>query len=177
MPKANSNPAPLNTRRWQRHQVELPVLIALGDELSQTAVPGLATEISRGGASFYAGLPLKPGDPMEIEFQTPRKLRVSAIVRNRDGYCFGVEFLRKAEGGRTPHAMPSAPAEENTAYSAICHELARAEDKLAAFLQRKLDANTNPDDPEFKRYCVKLLRIRQLRTQIGGLMKTPAEHA
>jgi hypothetical protein len=43
--------------------------------------------------TLYAGLPLKPGDYMDLEFQTPGRTRVSAIVRNRTGYCFGLEFL------------------------------------------------------------------------------------
>jgi hypothetical protein len=43
--------------------------------------------------TLYAGLPLKPGDYMDLEFETPGRTRVSAIVRNRTGYCFGLEFL------------------------------------------------------------------------------------
>jgi PilZ domain len=173
---AIQNPEPANTRRWPRHQVELPIVVALNLELSQTEVPGLATEISRGGASFYAGVPLQPGDPMEIEFQTPNKLRVSGVVRNREGYCFGVEFLARDGEDSAPSpssAEQAAKPDESSAYSAICGELGRAEDKLATLLQRKLDANVSPDDPEFKRYCVKLLRLRQLRKQIEELGKVP----
>lgn len=36
---------------------------------------------------------MQPGDLMEVEFQTSSRLRVAGSVRDRDGYCFGLEFL------------------------------------------------------------------------------------
>ena len=36
---------------------------------------------------------LKAGDSIEVEFQVPSRLRVACIIRNRAGYCFGLEFL------------------------------------------------------------------------------------
>ena len=84
---------PPNTRRWLRHQVKLPVRIITANDISEIAVPGLTTEISRGGMALYGGVPLHPGDLMEVEFQTSDRLRVAASVRDRNGYCFGLEFL------------------------------------------------------------------------------------
>ena len=57
--------------------------------------------------TLYAGLALKPGDFMDLEFQTPGRTRISAIVRNRTGYCFGLEFLTPL-GAESP--KPNAPA-------------------------------------------------------------------
>jgi hypothetical protein len=75
-----------------RHPVELPVRIApRGDP--KFAIPGRGIEISEGGMALYAGLPLNPGDYMDIEFQTAGGARVSAVVRNRTGFCYGLEFL------------------------------------------------------------------------------------
>jgi hypothetical protein len=85
--------APVNTRRWPRHQVKLPVRIITINGVSKIAVPGLTTEISRGGMALYGGVPMQPGDLMEVEFQTSNRLRVAGSVRDRDGYCFGLEFL------------------------------------------------------------------------------------
>ena len=48
-------------------------------------VPGLGTDLSRNGMALYAGLILKAGDPIEVEFQIPSRLRVACIIRNRDG--------------------------------------------------------------------------------------------
>jgi hypothetical protein len=56
-------------------------------------VPGLGLEMSKGGMSLCAAVHLNPGDLTEVEFQTLGRTRVTAIVRNRTGYCFGLEFL------------------------------------------------------------------------------------
>ena len=58
--------------------------------------------------TLYAGLPLKPGDFMDLEFETPGRTRVAAIVRSRTGYCFGLEFLTPL-GTESP--KPSAKAQ------------------------------------------------------------------
>lgn len=84
----------VNTRRWPRFQVHLPVLIAADTADSQVAIPGMVSALSRAGMEVYGGVPLQPGDLMEVEFRTAGPLRVSGIVRNRSGYCFGLEFLR-----------------------------------------------------------------------------------
>lgn len=84
----------VNTRRWPRFQVHLPVLIAAETADSQIAIPGMVSALSRAGMEVYGGVPLQPGDVMEVEFRTAGPLRVSGIVRNRSGYCFGLEFLR-----------------------------------------------------------------------------------
>ncbi len=85
--------ARLTARRWRRYPVDIPVQVALRDGAEKLVVLGRGTELSRGGMALYAGLTLKPGDPIEVEFQTPSKLRVAGIIRNRIGYCFGLEFL------------------------------------------------------------------------------------
>ena len=92
-----------NTRRWPRHPVELPVLVFPRGGDSKLTVQGRGIEMSEGGMTLYAGLPLKPGDYMDLEFQTPGRTRVSAIVRSRTGYCFGLEFL-------TPLGSETKPA-------------------------------------------------------------------
>jgi hypothetical protein len=85
-------PSP-NTRRWQRHEADLPVSVVISDGDSRTRVAGRGTEISEGGMAIFAGVDLKPYDLMEIEFEAPSHARVIAVIRNRCGYCFGLEFL------------------------------------------------------------------------------------
>ncbi|HYA24551.1 MAG TPA: PilZ domain-containing protein [Terriglobales bacterium] len=87
-----ANTAFASTRRWPRYHASLPVLIASRSE-SRKPVPGLACEISQGGMALYGGVDLQPGDLMEVEFQTSGKLRMAGVVRNRSGFCFGLEFL------------------------------------------------------------------------------------
>ena len=85
-------PPSKSTRRWQRHPVDFPVQVAVTSGFSTVMVPGRGTELSEGGMELYAGLLLKPGDLLEVEFGIPHRLRMMAIVRYRDGYCFGLEF-------------------------------------------------------------------------------------
>jgi hypothetical protein len=49
--------------------------------------------MSEGGMLLYAGILLNPGDMLELEFSTPSHSRMMAVVRYRDGYCFGLEFI------------------------------------------------------------------------------------
>ena len=184
---ATQNSLPSSTRRWPRHQVQLPILIATNGNFTQGTVQGLATEISRGGMALYAGVHLQPGDQMEIEFQTSNRTRIAGVVRNREGYCYGVEFraILATSGDDTPQSRSVPPTnnvvedkprqagtatnESSASYASACGELAAAEDKLATLLQRRLEANMSQHDPEFKRLCLKMLRIRELRRQMEGM--------
>ncbi len=82
----------INTRRWHRYPVYLPVFIAVNNSTANTVVPGLVCELSCSGMELYGGVNLQPGDLMEVEFQTSDRVRVVGIVRCRSGFCFGLEF-------------------------------------------------------------------------------------
>jgi hypothetical protein len=84
---------PENTRRWDRMPVDLNVRVVTSKGFSTTVVPGRGTELSEGGMVLYAGILLNPGDLLEIEFDTPVHSKMPAIVRSRNGYCFGLEFI------------------------------------------------------------------------------------
>lgn len=101
---------PTNTRRWPRHEVDLPVGVVLQCGPSRTLVPGRGTEISEGGMSVYAAVDLKPYDLMEIEFQQPSRTQITGIVRNRIAYCFGLEFLTPLSCWADPSKRPQLPA-------------------------------------------------------------------
>ena len=83
-----------NTRRWPRYHVYLPVTIAVDPKTPSIVVPGLICELSRTGMEIYGGINRRPGEEMEIEFETARGgiIRIAGIVRSRTGYCFGIEF-------------------------------------------------------------------------------------
>jgi len=84
---------PENTRRWSRLPVYIPVRVVTSKGFSTTVVAGRGTEMSEGGMVLYAGILLNPGDLLEIEFDTPVPSRMPAIVRSRNGFCFGLEFI------------------------------------------------------------------------------------
>lgn len=83
-------PAYAGTRRWMRHEVDLPVRVFTRG-ISQ-AVPGRGTELSAGGMALYAGIELKNSQTLEVEFVAAGHARVAGVVRSREGYRFGLEF-------------------------------------------------------------------------------------
>src|ERR1700736_749986 len=105
--------SPVNTRRWSRHPVELPVRVIPRGGDSKMVIQGRGIEMSEGGMTLYAGVPLKPGDLMDLEFQTPGGARIAAVVRNQTGFCFGLEFLTplSAESPKPVAVRKSAPTE------------------------------------------------------------------
>jgi len=85
-----------------------PVLVVAPGAVN-TVVPGLVSKLSRAGMEVYAGVNLEPGEVMEVEFRTEAKtLRVAGVVRNRAGFCFGLEFcaLRMELGGLPVRGWP-----------------------------------------------------------------------
>ncbi|HTW30917.1 MAG TPA: PilZ domain-containing protein [Candidatus Sulfotelmatobacter sp.] len=87
-------PDPANKRRWDRLPVDMMVRVITSKGSEKTVVQGRGTEMSEGGMMLYAGILLNPGDELEIEFDIPTPSRLPAIVRSRNGFCFGLEFLQ-----------------------------------------------------------------------------------
>ena len=100
--------SPSNRRRWTRQLADLPVRVLYTCPDGEFSVAGRGIEISEGGMALYAGIPLETGDVMEIEFQMPDQKRVSAVVRNRSGFYFGLEFLTPLEPIESPASIPVA---------------------------------------------------------------------
>lgn len=73
--------------------VDMPVKVVTSRGFSNTIVDGRGTELSQGGMELYAGILLNPGDLLEIEFDVPIHSRLTAVVRSRNGFCFGLEFV------------------------------------------------------------------------------------
>jgi hypothetical protein len=178
--------APENTRRWLRHQVKLPVRIIAANETSEIAVPGLTTEISQGGMALYGGVPLQPGDLMEVEFQTSNRLRVAASIRDRNGYFFGLEFLGLLPSDSTEVAGPdlSELAEEPGRLAELDSlvigagvkpvappvQVVRREDEALALFLQMHEAYLHERELEIKRLRYEIQEIRQSRREIELLI-------
>ncbi len=83
-------------RRWPRYRINVPVRVVVQRPDKTVIVTGRGTELNEGGMALFAGVELKVGQRVEIEFTPPydgQPLRVRSTVRNRNGYNYGTEFL------------------------------------------------------------------------------------
>ena len=95
-------PTPLNSRRWPRHQVVLPVRIVALNRCPTTPALARGSAISRAGMALHARVAASLGDLLQLQFPTSPPTAITAVVRNRTGDYLGVEFL----------AHPAMPSEE-----------------------------------------------------------------
>ena len=86
-------PSSQSTRRWPRYPVDLPVRIVAINGILTTPISARGSEISRAGMAVCATTALKPGDLLQLQFPISGPSRVTAVVRNRNGDCLGLEFL------------------------------------------------------------------------------------
>ncbi len=64
-----------------------------------TATYGRGTDISEGGMSAYISMEIGVGKTVEMDLTLPysrQSMKLNAIVRNRRGFCYGLEFASLA---------------------------------------------------------------------------------
>lgn len=188
-PTANSRVV-VNTRRWPRFQVHLPVFIAAETADSQIAIPGMVSALSRAGMEVYGGVPLQPGDLMQVEFRTAGPVRISGVVRNRSGYCFGLEFLRVAateddsDSILSPEivgesALPDWAALDISSLGggslgSVVIEATPADETLAELFIERHQAFLRSSQREIDRLRRSALQIRQMRQAMERLLQQRA---
>src|SRR5215468_759279 len=177
---------PVNTRRWPRFQVHLPVLIAAETADSQIAIPGMVSALSRAGMEVYGGVPLRPGDLMEVEFKTSGGVRVSGIVRNRSGYCFGIEFLRAMVSEVDPDSVLEISSEApewagfdiadlgSGLFSPEQPEVAEADETLAALFIERHHSYLRATQKEIEHLRKTAVQIRHMRQAMERLLEKRA---
>jgi hypothetical protein len=168
----------INTRRWPRFHVHLPVLIAAEPGQSRVLVPGLVSEISRRGMELYGGVQRRPGELMEVEFRTSAKVRVAGVVRNRSGYCFGLEFLNIATANQ-PAVLPGESLSSDRlrplealppGTPALDADAAPTEDTYAELFIERHEAYLHDMQRTIARLREKTLEIRQFRLEMELLL-------
>ncbi len=85
-------------RRWPRYRLEVPLRIVAQKTAKTVIVQGRGNELNEGGMAVFAGIELALQEEVAVEFTPPYSgdpIRVRAIVRNRKGYSYGVEFLTR----------------------------------------------------------------------------------
>ncbi|HZU30552.1 MAG TPA: PilZ domain-containing protein [Candidatus Angelobacter sp.] len=86
-------------RRWQRYRLNVPISVIFVHDGGTKIVSGRGNDMSEGGVLVFAGMELKTGDEVAIEFMPPYSqgpVRARGIVRHRRGYNYGVEFLMES---------------------------------------------------------------------------------
>jgi hypothetical protein len=174
--------APDKSRRWPRHQVKLPVRIIAASDASKIAVPGLTTEISRGGMALYGGVPLQPGDLMEVEFETFNRLRIAGAVRDRNGYCFGLEFLTLLPEEDPEVVVPDLAAavlpprglagvEADDPSQGVHVEVFKGASEIFSLFLERHSAYLQQKEQEIQRMRQELAEIRNSRQEIEALAR------
>ncbi len=88
----------IGQRRWPRYDISVPVIVVVRREGKTTLANGRGTEVNPGGLAVFASTELRAGDEVEISFTPPYSntpLEARCIVRNRQGYTYGMEFLNE----------------------------------------------------------------------------------
>jgi hypothetical protein len=92
-----------NFRQWQRYRLALPIRLIVSREGITRILEGRAQDMSQGGLLIFAGVELRMGDGIFVEFTAPysgEPLRAPGIVRHRRGYNYGIEFLAENRAER-----------------------------------------------------------------------------
>ena len=82
-------------RRWSRIKLDVPVRVIYDKNSEATLINARCRELSDGGLAVFAGVELKSGQKIDVEF-TPAyglPIRVQGLVRNQTGYSYGIEFV------------------------------------------------------------------------------------
>jgi hypothetical protein len=93
MAVGKENPA---VRTHPRFRLNIPVCLIVGLPDKVLLVNARIRDISEDGGAVFAGLELVIDSEVQIEYTPPfnrAPLRVRAVVRNRRGYIYGLEFL------------------------------------------------------------------------------------
>ena len=103
---AKTEPSPkqtVETRRFTRLKIDLPISVVVPMPDKTKIVSARGNDVSDNGLAVFAGIELRVGDNVFIEFTPPyssKPVRVPATVRNRRGYKYGIEFEAESEQER-----------------------------------------------------------------------------
>ena len=83
-------------RRWERLSILMVVNVTFFLDGQRSSLRGQASDLSRGGMRLFLTRELPPGTAVNLEFEMPynaTEFVVGGVIRNRDGFTHGVEFL------------------------------------------------------------------------------------
>ena len=92
-----------SVRRWPRFKVSLSMRLLLQSPAGIEYIYAHGRDISEGGMAVYVPTELSVGDSAALEFTVPysgEKLLLTAFVRNREGFRYGIEFTNLGQHER-----------------------------------------------------------------------------
>lgn len=84
-----------SARRWPRFKVSLSMRLLIHSPAGIEYIYAHGRDISEEGMAVYVPAELNIGDAAALEITVPysqEKLLLTAIVRNREGFLYGIEF-------------------------------------------------------------------------------------
>lgn len=92
-----------SARRWPRFKVSLSMRLLIKSPAGIEYIYAHGRDISEGGMAVYVPTELNIGDSAALEFTVPYsqdKLLLTAFVRNRTGFRYGIEFTNLGQHER-----------------------------------------------------------------------------
>jgi hypothetical protein len=89
-------------RRWARYKTRILTCVIAQKPMKALIVPGHGSQLNHGGMTVFAGIELAVNDQIRVTFTPPyggKPLTFQCVVRDRNGYTYGVEFIRDQNDG------------------------------------------------------------------------------
>ena len=92
-------------RRWERFAVDLRFKASFKRNGMPLTVFGRGSDVSQGGMAAYIPSELAVGASVDLELSLPyvsgeQPIRITAAVRNRNGFRYGLEYLAVSDSDR-----------------------------------------------------------------------------
>ncbi len=84
------------SRRWDRYHVMISVNVTMMENGRYITLAGQACDVSKGGLRLFVTRTIEEGTSLMLQFLLPyysTQLEIKGVVRNRDGFTHGVEFI------------------------------------------------------------------------------------
>jgi hypothetical protein len=88
--------APENRRRWPRYNIDVSLRATVRSGDLVKTVHGRGSDVGLGGLAAYIALEFSIGDVVDLQITLPyssQPISLTATVRNRNSFCYGMEFL------------------------------------------------------------------------------------
>jgi c-di-GMP-binding flagellar brake protein YcgR len=82
-------------RRWVRYRIDVRLKMNYQKDGQPAFAFGQGSDVSEGGMAAYIPVEVPVGERVELEIKLPyskQQIRVSAVVRNRNDFRYGLEY-------------------------------------------------------------------------------------